>query len=190
MNELALGLESSMKPFLWVLQPPTDVGSCALNDFLPQGFRARAERRGRIVMGWTDQLAVLSHAAIGAFLTHRGWNSLLEGIFSGVPFICWPITVDQSFNTKFIEEEAKCGLRIWKGANKDEIGRVITNVFDEEDEAGKVVRRNTIKWKKLAEGAVCEGGSSAKNFDSLVDDILSLQHLKDKPIVLGQGSPT
>ncbi|GLJ45742.1 hypothetical protein SUGI_0962660 [Cryptomeria japonica] len=185
MNELALGLESSMKPFLWVLRPPTDAGSDALGELLPQGLRARTEHRGQIVMGWTDQLAVLSHPAIGAFLTHCGWNSLLEGISCGVPFICWPINAEQPFNAKFIEEEAKCGLRIWKGASRDEIRRVIKSVLDDEDEAGKAVRRNAIRWKEMAEGAVCEGGSSAKNLDSLVADILALQRRKEKPIALG-----
>ncbi|GLJ45743.1 hypothetical protein SUGI_0962670 [Cryptomeria japonica] len=105
-------------------------------------------------MGWTDQLGVLSHPTVGAFLTHYKWNSLLEGTSCGVPFIYWSVCFEQSYNAKFIEEEAKCGLRIWKGANKDEIQRVIKSVLDDEEKVGKVVRRNAIRWKEMVESVV------------------------------------
>ncbi|CDP13147.1 unnamed protein product [Coffea canephora] len=37
---------------------------------------------------------VLEHSAIGVFLTHCGWNSMMETICAGVPVICWPFFVD------------------------------------------------------------------------------------------------
>ncbi|KAJ0088938.1 hypothetical protein Patl1_31751 [Pistacia atlantica] len=52
------------------------------------------KERGFIV-SWAPQEEVLSHPAIGGFLTRGGWNSTLEGIVDGVPMICWPKIADQ-----------------------------------------------------------------------------------------------
>uniref|UniRef100_A0A0D6R1R7 Glycosyltransferase n=1 Tax=Araucaria cunninghamii TaxID=56994 RepID=A0A0D6R1R7_ARACU len=176
--ELALGLEASGKAFLWVLRPPSDGGTGVPGlDFLPDGFDARTAHRGRLVCGWTDQLAVLSHPAVGAFITHCGWNSALEGISCGVPMICWPLYSEQTFNAKFIVEEALCGLRMQKGPSREDIRRVVNSLIDADagDDGARAVKENARKWKEIAKAAVSEGGSSAKNLDSLVEDILSLQ---------------
>uniref|UniRef100_A0A0C9QT92 Glycosyltransferase n=1 Tax=Wollemia nobilis TaxID=56998 RepID=A0A0C9QT92_9CONI len=181
--ELALGLEASGKAFLWVLRRPSDVGTGAPgSDFLPDGFSARTGHRGRLVCGWTDQLAVLSHPAVGAFITHCGWNSALEGIACGVPMICWPLYAEQTLNAKFITEEAFCGLRMQKGPSREDIRRVVNGLIDADadaaDDGARAVKENARKWKEIAKAAVSEGGSSAKNLDSLVEGILSLQKSK------------
>ena len=39
--------------------------------------------RQRGVVHWAPQVAVLCHASVGAFVTHAGWASVLEGVASG-----------------------------------------------------------------------------------------------------------
>jgi hydroquinone glucosyltransferase len=96
--ELATGLEASGVSFLWALK----TGSKTLADFLPPGFIERTQERGFIETGWAPQSKILLHPSTGGFLSHCGWNSTLEGICAGVPFICWPLAADQPINARFV----------------------------------------------------------------------------------------
>eukprot|EP01018_Ginkgo_biloba_P013104 Gb_10130 [translate_table: standard] len=190
-HELALGLEASEKPFLWILRRPSDAinGSSShesVVECLPEGFCRRTENRGRIVTGWTDQLSVLCHSSVGAFISHCGWNSTLEAIATGVPLICWPLFAEQPFNARFIVEEAMCGMQLEKGkedglVRREEIERVVRCMLESEDESVAVLKRNGRKLKELAKNAISEGGSSSKNFDMLVENIFSLQKQNPQP---------
>jgi UDP-glucosyl transferase 73C len=181
--ELALGLEASGKPFLWVHRlPVSDENNPALD-----GFYRRTEQQGRIVSGWTDQLAVLSHPSVGAFITHCGWNSSLEAISIGVPLICWPLFGEQHFNARLIVDEAKVGIEVVprdedQMVTRNEIEKSVRILMDDDhngDERVKSLKENCNRLKELARKAVSEDGSSSKNFNMLVDDILSLQNKKE-----------
>jgi hypothetical protein len=50
------------------------------------------------------------------------------------------------------------------------------------DERVKSLKENCNKLKELARKAVSEDGSSSKNLDMLVEDILSLQNKKKNPV--------
>ena len=54
-------------------------------------------------------MLILEHQAIGAFVTHCGWNSTLEAVTAGVPMVTWPIFADQFFNEKLVSEVLKLG---------------------------------------------------------------------------------
>ncbi|KAE8231987.1 hypothetical protein CF326_g2985 [Tilletia indica] len=53
---------------------------------------------------WVPQEAVLKHKAVGAFVTHGGWNSACEGIGAATPMIFWPFAIDQPFIASFFSE--------------------------------------------------------------------------------------
>ncbi|KAL2893782.1 7-deoxyloganetin glucosyltransferase [Bienertia sinuspersici] len=93
--EFAWGLANSKHSFLWILRPDIVTGDSAI---IPPEFLAETRDRG-LVTSWCDQEKVLNHTSIGSFLTHCGWNSMLDTIGSGVPVICWPFFAEQQTNT-------------------------------------------------------------------------------------------
>ncbi|CDP11883.1 unnamed protein product [Coffea canephora] len=50
---------------------------------------------------WT----VLSHPAVGGFVSHCGWNLMLENIWSGVPMATWPLHAEQQMNAFQVAKE-------------------------------------------------------------------------------------
>ncbi|KAL6639544.1 hypothetical protein ACP70R_023274 [Stipagrostis hirtigluma subsp. patula] len=90
MTELAAALELTGRPFVWAIRPPPGFDDGDDSRWLPEGFEARARGgggggRGLLLRGWAPQLRILAHASTGAFLSHCGWNSVLESVAHGVP---------------------------------------------------------------------------------------------------------
>jgi hypothetical protein len=165
-EELAFGLELIGQPFLWVVR--SDIINGPLSEFL-DGFKTRIVDRGYIVE-WACQEKVLAHPSTACFLSHCGWNSTLEGISMGVPFLCWPYFADQFHNKSYICDAWKVGL----GLNPDENGlitrheintKIKTLLFDDG------IKTNALKLKEMAKKSVTEGGSSFKNFKSFIEQI-------------------
>ncbi|GLJ08473.1 hypothetical protein SUGI_0089390 [Cryptomeria japonica] len=77
LEELAIGLEKSQHPFLWVLRMDIAGGMPAT---LPEVFEERTKDRGLIVK-WAPQVKVLSHPSVGGFLSNCGWNLLIMASF-------------------------------------------------------------------------------------------------------------
>ncbi|XP_019163371.1 PREDICTED: beta-D-glucosyl crocetin beta-1,6-glucosyltransferase-like [Ipomoea nil] len=104
-QEIAHGLElvGSNVSFIWVLRFPQGEQVSA-EDSLPQGFLKRTGERGRIVEGWAPQVEILSHPSVGGFLTHCGWNSIMETLNFAVPIIAMPMHSDQPVNAKLLVE--------------------------------------------------------------------------------------
>ncbi|KAF2293818.1 hypothetical protein GH714_005008 [Hevea brasiliensis] len=104
-KEIAYALEHGGHRFLWSLrQTPSSVGLLkSPSDYedpqqvLPEGFLDRMGGIGKVI-GWAPQVAVLAHPAIGGFVSHCGWNSILESIWFGVPIATWPMYAEQQFN--------------------------------------------------------------------------------------------
>ncbi|KAJ4965851.1 hypothetical protein NE237_017700 [Protea cynaroides] len=94
MREVALGLELSGLPFIWALRRPagSEVGPSYM---LPSGFEKRTEDQGFIWLGWAPQRKILAHPSVGAFLTHCGWSSVLEGLSMGCPLLYLPLSIEQ-----------------------------------------------------------------------------------------------
>ncbi|EHA8592176.1 putative UDP-glycosyltransferase 92A1 [Cocos nucifera] len=123
MMELALGLEAGGKPFIWVIRPPSEIedGEDDRIVWLPEGFEERIteKKQGFLEHGWAPQPAILSHTSNGAFLSHCGWNSVLESLSRGVPIIGWPLLGDQLFNSEMMEKEMGVCVEIARGRGTD-----------------------------------------------------------------------
>ncbi|CAL9213849.1 unnamed protein product [Arabidopsis halleri] len=162
MLELAAGLKQSGCFFLWVVRETE-------TDKIPRNYVEEIGEKGLIV-SWSPQLDVLAHKSIGCFLTHCGWNSMLEGLSLGVPMIGMPHWTDQPTNAKFMEDVWKVGVRVKAEddgfVRREEIVRSVGEVM--EGEKGKKIRKNAEKWKLLAQEAVSEGGSSDKSINEFV----------------------
>ncbi|KAL0008657.1 hypothetical protein SO802_010159 [Lithocarpus litseifolius] len=103
-KEIAYALEHSGCRFLWSLRKPPPSGGIAspsdytnLEEILPQGFIERTQGIGKVI-GWAPQVAILGHSAIGGFVSHCGWNSMLESLWFGVPIAAWPMYAEQQIN--------------------------------------------------------------------------------------------
>lgn len=166
MEELAWGLKGSNTYFLWVVRASEE-------SKLSKKLVEETSEKG-LVVKWCQQLEVLAHEAVGCFLTHCGWNSSLEALSLGVPMLAMPQRTDQSTNSKYITDVWKTGLK----APADEKGivrrEVVENCIKEimGGEKGKEIKRNASKWRELAKNAVDEGGSSDKNIDEFVANLV------------------
>ncbi|XP_021753348.1 scopoletin glucosyltransferase-like [Chenopodium quinoa] len=177
LREIAVALEASEQDFLWFVKNDEDLKS---EEWLPPGYKQRMEGKGLILKGWAPQLLILEHEAVGAFVTHCGWNSILEGITAGVPMITWPGFAEQFYNEKLVTKVLKTGVPI--GAKKcrwdpyiddlvnwDAIEKALRDIM-EGDEARQ--RRNRAKeLKELALKAVEEDGSSYSNLGAFINEL-------------------
>lgn len=185
LKQLGLGLEQSNHPFIWVIRKRDY--SEEFEDWFKQKI---FEEKGLIIKGWAPQVLILSHKAIGGFITHCGWNSTLEGVSSGVPMITWPMFAEQFYNEKLIVQVLKIGVRIGVEVcvnlgeeekdgilvEKEDIKRAIDKLMDEGSE-GKERRRRARELGEMANGAVEEGGSSYLNMTMIVKQIM--EHKRD-----------
>ncbi|XP_030528263.1 7-deoxyloganetin glucosyltransferase-like [Rhodamnia argentea] len=165
--EFAMGLANSDQCFLWILRPDSVDGDIAI---LPERFVEETRERG-FISGWCPQERVLYHPSIGGFLTHCGWNSTIESLSAGVPMLCWPCFAEQQTNCKYICDDWGVGLEMNGDAKRDEVERLVRELM--EGEVGKKMRSKAMEWKKLAEEAAGEEGSSSMNLDKLLDEVLS-----------------
>ncbi|XVF50009.1 hypothetical protein PTKIN_Ptkin04bG0061100 [Pterospermum kingtungense] len=165
-DELALGLELTDLPFLLVVSSNLTNGSTAK---FPEGFINLVADRGKIVE-WAPQEKVLAHPSIACFVSHCGWNSTLEGLTMGIPFLCWPYFADQFHNRRYICDVWKIGLALAKDENgiitRKEISTKINTLISSEG-----IKANALHLKEVAKMSVSEGGSSFKNFKSFIEQL-------------------
>lgn len=185
--ELALGLEASGYPFILVIK--TGEGQAPIEDWISKnGFEERIKERGLLIRGWAPQVLILSHPAIGGFLTHCGWNSIVEGISAGVPMITWPLFAEQFLNERFLVHVLKMAAGVGSQAlvhlgeeEKFEVqvsNKVVTDaikkVMDKEKE-GNEIRKRARELGKMAKRAVEGDGSSHLNVTLLIKEIQEFQ---------------
>lgn len=175
--EIARGLMVSEVNFIWVLRP--DIVSSEESDYLPIGYEDNIKDRGLIVP-WCCQTAVISHPAVGGFLTHCGWNSIMESIWCSVPFICFPLLTDQFTNRKLVVDDWKIGinLRDEGSISRDEVAEKVK--FLMKGKEAEEMKQRIKKIKKELEDGLAINGSSQVNFTKFMGDlesILQLNHI-------------
>ncbi|KAL1549992.1 beta-D-glucosyl crocetin beta-1,6-glucosyltransferase [Salvia divinorum] len=148
MDGIAHGLMLSKVNFIWVVRFPEGV---VRNGFLekkfPEGFLDKVGDRGKIIEGWAPQTKILVHANVGGFVSHCGWNSVMESLKFGVPIIAVPMHLDQPINTRLVEEigVGKEVLRDRDGRlNAETVAAIINHVLVEDD-GGDVKMK--LAWK-------------------------------------------
>ncbi|XP_006644669.1 anthocyanidin 5,3-O-glucosyltransferase-like [Oryza brachyantha] len=183
LKEIARGLERSGHRFLWVVRSPRQDPTNLLERLpepdlaalLPEGFMERTADRGMVVKSWAPQAKVLRHAATGAFVTHCGWNSTLEGVASGVPLLCWPLYAEQWLNKVLIVEEMKAGVVIdgydEELVRAEEVEAKVRLVM--ESDAGEKLRERLAMAKAKAVEALAEHGPSRVAFNEFLDRLVN-----------------
>ncbi|KAL0356874.1 UNVERIFIED_CONTAM: Gallate 1-beta-glucosyltransferase [Sesamum calycinum] len=175
-DEIAHGLLGSEVSFLWVVRPPPKESNVEPH-VLPQGFLEKAGDKGKIVK-WSPQEHVLAHPSTACFVTHCGWNSSMEALASGVPVVAFPQWGDQVTDAKFLVDVFKVGIRLCRGeaegriVPRDEVERCFRAATGGPEAAE--MKQNALKWKKAAEEAVAEGGSSYRNMRDFVDEVVRI----------------
>lgn len=182
-TEIACALELSGQLFLWSLRRPTQEKESIdlqkdyenYNEVLPEGFLERTAGRGKVI-GWAPQMTILSHPAVGGFVSHCGWNSTLESIWCGVPIAAWPMYAEQQLNAFELVRELGLAVEIKmdyvKGTDclvkADEIERGIWCLMQKESET----RKKAKEMKGICRKATAKGGSSYTSVGQFMEDLM------------------
>ncbi|XP_011100450.1 anthocyanidin 3-O-glucosyltransferase 2-like [Sesamum indicum] len=181
-KEIALALENSGHRFLWSLRKPPPKEKIEFpgeyenpEEVLPQGFLDRTVGIGKVI-GWAPQMAVLSHSAVGGFVSHGGWNSMLESVWYGVPMALWPLGAEQQANAFLLVKEFEMAVEIKMDYRKESdvivgaetIEKAIKQLMDPENE----IRVKMRALKEKSRMALVEGGSSSNYMKRFIENVM------------------
>ncbi|KAK4397859.1 UDP-glycosyltransferase 1 [Sesamum angolense] len=152
------------------------------NEVLPEGFLERTEGVGKVI-GWAPQVAVLSHPAVGGFVSHCGWNSTLESVWFGVPIATFPLYAEQQLNAFQLVKELGMAEAIRIDYKKDFKGEKPPEIVGAEEieaairrlmaeESGSGVRQKVKEMKNKSRMALMEGGSSYNAQSLFIEDVI------------------
>ncbi|XP_037426899.1 UDP-glycosyltransferase 90A1-like [Triticum dicoccoides] len=168
LKEVADGLERAEVDFIWAVRPE--------NVHLGAGFEERTKGRGLVVREWVDQLGILQHQSVRGFLSHCGWNSVLESVAAAVPLAAWPMQADQPLNAVFAVHELKIAVRVHTSdrtmrgpVTSEEISRVVRELML--GEAGTEAAKNVAELSVLAMESILARGSSWKAVEEMIDEL-------------------
>ncbi|XP_055824713.1 anthocyanidin 3-O-glucosyltransferase 2-like [Solanum dulcamara] len=184
LKKIAIALDHSGCCFLWSLRQPQVKGEIGASDdlahpeqVLPDGFLTRTMHRGKVI-GWVPQAAVLSHKSIGGFITHCGWNSILESLWFGVPMATWPMYAEQQVNAFELVVDLEMAVDIKMEyrsespvlVTAEEIESAIRRLMFDSTEEKNGIREKMEELKDKSRRALLEGGSSYCFLESLIKE--------------------
>jgi hypothetical protein len=182
-REIADALEHSGHRFLWVLRgprPPSSKTECPtdanVHELLPEGFLERTKDRGLVWPKWAPQKDILANPAVGGFVTHCGWNSILESLWHGVPMVPWPLFAEQHLNAFELVSVMGVAVAMQVDRKRDnfveaaELERAVRSLMGGSEE-GRKAREKAAEAKDLCRKAVADGGSSEASLQKLVREI-------------------
>ncbi|MED6118282.1 UDP-glycosyltransferase 13 [Stylosanthes scabra] len=171
MREIAVALERSGKRFLWVVRDPMGTEEINLEALLTKGFLERTKEKGMVIKNWAPQVEVLSHDSVGGFVTHCGWNSVMEAVTFGVPMVAWPLYAEQNLNKVVIVEEMKVALPLKEDeggfVRASELEERVVELMESERGRGKEVRERVLAARNGGAAALAGGGFSRVALDEL-----------------------
>lgn len=162
-RDVAMALLACRQPFLWALRSGWDEA----RESLSEEFWKFAMEAGKLTT-WTPQLKVLSHRAVGGFLSHAGWNSTIESVSKGVPMLVWPDFLDQFTNSWAVSCEWGMGVQLMReegGDSEKELEEAIRMLMQSEHSASFRKRAS-----ELRQAASIMGASTA-HLDLFVEDM-------------------
>ncbi|KAH7557119.1 hypothetical protein JRO89_XS11G0050200 [Xanthoceras sorbifolium] len=164
MDEMVAGLKSSGVRYLWVARDDSSRLKDCCGDH-------------GLMVPWCDQLGVFRHPAVGGFLTHCGFNSIMEAAFAGVPMLTFPLYWDQFPNSKLIVEDWQIGWRLKKevGAEKivtrEAIVKTIQTFMDMNNNMRNELIKRAKQVQEILQAAIASGGSSDTDLNAFIKDI-------------------
>ncbi|KAM5580175.1 putative UDP-glucose flavonoid 3-O-glucosyltransferase 3 [Rosa sericea] len=187
-KEIACALEQSGHLFLWSIRCPPPKGKITHpSDYadpaaiLPEGFLERTAGIGKVI-GWAPQVAVLAHPAVGGFVSHCGWNSILESLWFGVPVATWPMYSEQQMNAFEMVKELELAVKIsvdygWDFYNTGQEGQMVLSAQEIERGIREVmehdsnIRKKVNEMSEMCKKALMDGGSSYSSLGRFIDQI-------------------
>lgn len=165
LEEIAMGLQDSALRFFWVARDKAT------------GLQQMCGDKG-LVVPWCDQLKVLCHPSVGGFLSHCGWNSMLEAACAGVPLLAFPIAWDQLVNGRILADEWKIGINLRQQRREDgiisrgAISAAATKLMDLDNGDSQEMRKRAAELCEASRSAVQEDGSSHRSLNGFVKDLI------------------
>ncbi|XAR68493.1 Crocetin glucosyltransferase [Bertholletia excelsa] len=168
MEEIFMGLNASQIRYLWIVRGEISSLQGACGEL-------------GLIVPWCEQLRVLCHPSVGGFMTHCGWNSVMEGIFAGVPMLGFPLAIDQFHNCKLIVEDWKIGLRLKKRVEsrhvvgREDVAQSVKRLMNLNGSERIKLIRSAQELEETCTRAIKKGGSTDKNVNDFVKDFVKGQ---------------
>ncbi|XP_059316110.1 solanidine UDP-glucose glucosyltransferase 1-like [Lycium ferocissimum] len=176
LREITLALKEANCPFVLVVKEQQDHHDGNSN-------KEMLNKNGKcfIIKGWAPQVIILKHRAIGGFMTHCGWNSILEALTLGVPLITWPLFSEQFHNANLLEQlglAIRVGADMWNSGfivscpviSREKIESAVKRLMCDSEDSRKI-RANVKLMVERLNSASEEGGSSHSDLIALIEEI-------------------
>ena len=171
-QELLLGFELCGQPFLVALSTPD--GCATIEEAFPEGFEERVKGRGWVYGGWVPQTLILAHPSIGCSVTHCGYGSMWESLFSDCQIVCVPYLGDQIVGARLMVEQLKVAVEVEREdsgwISKESLSKAIISVMDEDSEIAGLVKYNHAKLKE----ELTSEGMQERYLDTFIQNLQGL----------------